>query len=168
MNEDINLSDFHKELTKELIIYVNASKLNPEYIRICIFKIKTIYNEAQTDFNYLKNRRLPEGVGRCKLAGIYMWRLGRGNFLSLDKDYDCQIDKKLLHMNFIISLAFVIKHILKIDDATSLFKKYGQEFKELKYQLEHRHTNQELIGLFFKVICKNLEENCCEIEKPTE
>ena len=77
----------------------------------------------------------------------------------------CETSKRTsftdIHVN--IALGFVLKNIMRIDDLTQFFKKYNNEINELKYQLMHRHTNQEMIGLFLQLIAKSEGIDCNNI-----
>lgn len=131
--------------------------------KLCPYQMKEAYKEIYLDILFLSARRLPKGVGKCKVAGITLWRLCKNQFIRNTGMEICNSSDN--NHSFNVSLTFVLHNVLNIKDIKEIKTKYKSEFKEIEHLMRKRHINQESVALIFKMICKNLTPNCCEVEE---
>jgi hypothetical protein len=161
----VDLSEFDKKKYYDLILKSSMDFIDKigmdDSVRETLFPCKVLIfellQESQKDFDFLLQRRLKDGVNIYKLCGILLWRFGRSNFIKLNNNSTiCKEYNKspLFYLNFNITIMLIFKEILKIDDAKPLIQLYKTEINELRYLLLHRHTNQEMIGLYLQILLK--------------
>lgn len=153
-----------KRLKQSFKAFCERDGFDSTNLAYCSKAVTKAYKEYANDMNFISTRRLPNGIGRCKLAGIVMWRLYKSNFARYTDDTTCNRDNHIENPTYEITLFYVLQYILRLD-IVSTRDKYFLEFKELEYQLRNRHINQESIALFFKMICKSEELLITEINK---
>ena len=165
MSFDTKLAEtFQQRIASDFSFYYNQDIQKNKNLVYCKHSVLRTYKELYHDMNFISTRRFPDGVGRCKLAGIILWRLCKSNFARYTDDTTCNRINNKHNCSFDISLLFVLKTILRIDPILIKIK-YKQEFEELEYQLRNRHINQESIALVFKVICRaesTADKTCCD------
>lgn len=154
--------NFYKNFKNVVESYRLSNNLSAEDTVICPIFLQKVYEDSKTDINFITKRRLPNGASDCKIAGILLWRLSKTSILRFIGSDACKTDKKFLYMNFHLALMYVCKYVLHVDIA-SVTKEFKSELSELKYLIENRHTNQEMIALFFQLICH--WEYCCNKDK---
>lgn len=103
--------------------------------------------ESSKDLLMLSVRRLPNGVSKAKIAGVFAFRLSRWNIISLPQGL--ANSREAMQLNYLAALAFAY-NFLGVDA-----KKIDEETRaELQYNLVRRHSNQETLGLCFELILK--------------
>lgn len=124
--------------------------------------MKEAYKEIYLDILFLSQRRLPKGVGRCKVAGITLWRLCKNQFVRSTGVEICNGSNN--NHSFNVSLTYVLHNILNLKNINEIKSKYKSELEEIEHLMRKRHINQESVALMFKMICKNIDSDCCKIE----
>jgi hypothetical protein len=155
---------FQQRVSKDFEFFYNQSPSNNKNLVYCKHSVLKSYRELCHDMDFISTRRLPNGVGRCKLAGIILWRLYKSNFARYTDDTTCNRINNKINPPFEIALLYVLKNVLAINPV-QIRSKYKLEFQELEYQLRNRHINQESIALMFKIICRaeqTKDRNCCD------
>lgn len=162
---DIKLAEqFQQRVADCFGYFYKQDKIKYKNLVYCKHSVLQSYKELYRDMSFLSTRRLSDGVGRCQLSGIVLWRLYKSNFARYTDETTCNRINSNVNCSFEIALLFILKNILRVDPC-SIKKKYKQEIKELEYQLRNRHINQESIGLMFKIICRaeaTNSSNCCD------
>jgi hypothetical protein len=146
---------FYSDIVDITNEYCKKKNIKTNLIQICPYILKNVYKDCHTDFSYLIQRRLPNGVSSSKAAGLFHWRLSRSKFIQYTNEYICIQKSEIRDIAYNVSLLYALKTILKVKNLQILINKYHNEFRELKYILEQRHSTQEMIGLIFSFIVKS-------------
>jgi len=147
--------------------YLSSRGIKEDEIDICHEVLYDVYVNSQLDIQFLTMRRLPNGVGKCKLAAILLFRLTNGRVLRFrDRRLCSHSALRHGHPSFDFSLIYVLKYVLDIhqDRIHTLFTLYKKEFDEIEYLIRKRHADTENIGMVFKFICRAEEEFCCDVK----
>lgn len=155
---------FHQRLLDTYQLYINFNQKENENLVYCKTAVLQTYKEIFHDMDFMSIRRLKKGIGRCKLAGVILWRLYKSHFVRFQNETACNRDNSKLNPVFEISLLYVLLHVLRINPENTR-EKYTQVLRELEYQIIYRHINQESIALVFKTICQS--EKLLNIETQT-
>jgi len=161
-NEKAAKSQFYRDFTIVANAYKDSNNLNSSDAVICRISLLKVYQDAKIDIEFITQRRLLNGASKCKIAGIMLWRLSKTSILRFVGSKTCDKSEKYLYMNFHLALTYVCKVVLNVE-VEKILKEFGKELSELKYLIENRHTNQEMIALFFQLMCHL--DYCCNDEK---
>lgn len=139
----------------------NSNGIPSNSILICTPTFLELVKDMERDLDFLVARRLLNGANSCKIAGIILWRLSRSSVTKFISTMTaCSKNDVIRYINFHAGLAFVIQEVLgeKVDKFISTSEK--PIYQELKYLIAHRHTNQEMVGLYFQILCAH--KGCCK------